>query len=360
MKSLTVLLSASGSQFAPGIIRCIKNNGERDIKVIGVDMSNDPSNRYFVDEFYRVPAANSDGYIDCILDICSKEKVDILLPQMSSELPIYLDNIMRFNDIGTIVSMTQTDNVNVANNKLKLFEFMKENNIITPNFYGVDSISDFNEALFKLGYPNKPVVVKIPDSSGARGVRIIDNNISKYEIFVHHKPNSVFITYEDMKSIFDDAEERFGIGFFPELLLMEYLSGDEYDIDLLADNGKVLYIAGRRNPEMSMSISQSSVLEKNERAEFIAEQLVNKLGLDGNIGMDFKFDSLGNAQLLEINPRIDATVSIFAAGGLNLPYLRIKQLLKEPLPDINILYGTRLKRRYLETFTDAEGNLINW
>ncbi len=105
---------------------------------------------------------------------------------------------------------------------------------------------------------------------------------------------------------------------------------------------------------------QSSVLEKNERAEFIAEQLVNKLGLDGNIGMDFKFDSLGNAQLLEINPRIDATVSIFAAGGLNLPYLRIKQLLKEPLPDINILYGTRLKRRYLETFTDAEGNLINW
>ena len=63
---------------------------------------------------------------------------------------------------------------------------------------------------------------------------------------------------------------------------------------------------------------------------------------------------------MEINPRIDATVSIFAAGGLNLPYLQIKHLLGEKLPNIDIKYGTRLKRRYSEMFTDKNGILIDF
>ena len=33
MKPVTVMMSASGSQFAPGIIKCFKNNGEREVTV---------------------------------------------------------------------------------------------------------------------------------------------------------------------------------------------------------------------------------------------------------------------------------------------------------------------------------------
>ncbi len=29
LRPVTVMLTASGSQFAPGIIKCLKNNGER-------------------------------------------------------------------------------------------------------------------------------------------------------------------------------------------------------------------------------------------------------------------------------------------------------------------------------------------
>lgn len=360
MNELTVLLTASGSQFAPGIIKCIKCNGERNIRVIGADMSADPSNKYMVDVFYRVPSTVSNDFIDSIISICKKEHVNVLLPQMSAELPIYLDHIQEFEAIGTIVSMTQNDNVNIANNKIKLFNFMKRKGISVPNYVVVSSFVEFQEGIRFLGYPDTPVVVKLPESSGARGIRVIDEKRSKYELFALEKPMSTFITLDDMESILKDAELTQEKGFFPELLLMQYLPGDEYDIDLLADHGRVLYIAGRRNKDMVMSISQTSVLEKNERAEQIATQLVNELELDGNIGFDYKFDADGTVHLLEINPRIDATVSIFAAGGLNLPYLRIKQLLGEDLPDIEIKYGTSMKRRYLETFVDAEGNLIDW
>ncbi len=360
MKPITVFLTACGSAFAPGIIKCLKKNGEREIRIIGGDMVNDPSSQYLVDRFYPIPSALYAHYAEEILGICSKEKVDILLPQMSAELPVYLKNLHQFEQIGTMVSMTRNLNINIANNKCRLFEFMKEHEIETPEFFTVHTFDEFQHGLFALGYPYKPVVVKLPESSGARGVRVIDESKSKYALFACEKPTSVYVSYEDMKAILLDAEKILGKGVFPELMLMEYLPGDEYDIDLLAEDGKVLYTAGRRNPEMLMSIAQTSVLERNERAEKIAAQLVETLKLDGNLGFDFKFDGEGKVQLLEINPRIDATISIFAAGGLNLPYLRIKQLLGEELPEVKVSYGTHLKRCYMEIFTDEQENLIAW
>lgn len=354
MRPVTVMMSASGSQFAPGIIKCFKDNGEREIRVVGGDMSTDPTNKYLVDKFYKVPAVKDPTYADTLLDICKKEKVDIFFPQMSAELPVLLENISRFDDAGIKVSITRNDSLYIANNKLKLFEFMKENNIPVSKFAVISSLDGFDKAIREVGYPEKPVCVKLTESSGARGVRVIDDSKSRYHIFAHEKPDSFYISYEDMKKTLEDADE------FPELMVMEYLSGDEYDVDLIADNGKVLYMAGRRNPVMVMSITQESVLEKNEEAYRIAEQVVEKLGLGGVIGIDYKFAEDGSCRLLEINPRIDATVSVFAAGGLNLPYLQVKHLLGEELPDVEVRYGTRLKRRYMETFTNQKGELLGW
>lgn len=354
MKSIIVLMSASGSQFAPGIIKCLKKNGEREVIVIGVDISDDPTNKYLVDKFYKVPAVKDPLYVETIINICKKEKVEIVIPQMSSELPVFLKNMDLFDEAGIIVSMTRTENVNIANNKLLLFEFMKRENIPVSKFDKITSLNEFDKAIEKIGYPNVPVCVKMTESSGARGVRIIDDSKSRFHIFAYEKPDSFYISYDDMKKTLEEAE------VFPELLVMEYLPGDEYDVDLLADKGNVLYMAGRRNPVMVMSITQESILEKNDEAYEIAQKLVERLGLDGNIGIDFKFANDGSCRVLEINPRIDATVSIFAAGGLNLPYLQIKHLLGEKLPSVDINYGTRLKRRYSEMFTDEKGQILNW
>ena len=41
MKDLTVLVTAAGNVFMPGTLACLKNNGERNIRIIGADMSYD-------------------------------------------------------------------------------------------------------------------------------------------------------------------------------------------------------------------------------------------------------------------------------------------------------------------------------
>ena len=172
--SITVLLSAAGSPSMPGIIDCFKNNKERSIRVIGMDMSDEPSAKYLVDVFYSVPAATSDHYVDDVLDICKKEKVDLYFPNISAEVNAIAKRIDDFEKIGTKVSISNQDSVGIVNNKLSAYKFLAENGVNVPRFIGVYSVEEFVSGCKYMGYPDKPVCLKIVDGSGSRGVRIID------------------------------------------------------------------------------------------------------------------------------------------------------------------------------------------
>ncbi len=353
MRDLTVLISASGSPSIPGIVDCFKKNGERNIRVVGVDMCEEPTAKYLVDSFYKVPPVSDPNYVDIILDICQKEKVDIYFPNISLEVSKTINNKEKFDELGIKIAISNLHSIEIANNKLSTYKFLKENEIDVPSFYPVESVDDFIRGCKEMGYPNKALCLKIVDGSGSRGVRIIDSTKSRYDIFVNEKPNTFYTSYEDMISILKEATE------FHTMMLVEYMPGPEYTVDLLADKGKVQYIVGRENVVSLMSIAQESVLKCDSEAYEICKKIVELLKMDGNIGFDFMRDTNGKARLMDINPRITATVSVIAAGGVNLPYLRVKQLLGEELPKVEPKYGTFLKRRYGEIYTDKDGNRID-
>ena len=344
MKDLTILSTACGAMFMPGFFNCLKENGERNIKIIGVDMADNPFMDNLLDGYYQVPTYTDDNYVDILLDICKKERIDIFFPQISMELPIILKRINDFRRLGVKVAMSDGQTLNVANNKFKLYEHMKKHGLRTPEYYHINNVDELVEGAKKLGFPEMNVVVKVTESSGSRGVRIIKNNLCRVENFLYKKPSSFDISMEDMCKTIEECKE------LPDTIVMEYLPGCEYTVDLLADHGKTLYIAGRRNYESSMSIAMASLIEKKDNAYKLCEEIVSTLGLDGNIGFDFMLDENNNPVLTDLNPRITATIIIYKDGGLNLPYLRVKQLMGEKLPEISIKYGIRMKRRYWDVF----------
>ena len=352
LKDITVLMSACGSPSIPGMIRCLKENGERNIRVVGVDMDDDPTTQYLVDAFYKVPAASAPEYCDIVLDICRKEKVDIYFPNISAEVSAVVARQGDFDQIGVKLSVSNLESIEISNNKLRAYEVLKTVGIPVPEFYPVHSVEDFIAGCEQMGYPNKPVCLKVVDGSGSRGVRIIDSRVSRYDIFAHQKPNSFYTSYEDMLSVLKTASK------LDEMMLVECMHGPEYTVDLLAADGEVVYIAGRENVDSLMSIAQKSIVKRDDVAYHTATQIVKALKMSGNVGFDFMRNDAGEAVLMDINPRITATVSVISAAGLNLIYMRVKQLLGEELPEVNIDYGTFLRRRYLETFTDSKGGLI--
>lgn len=344
MKDLTVLVSACGAQFMPGLADCLKNNGERNIRIIGVDMGIDRTVLQLVDALYQVPRATDSNYVDRLIEICQKEKVDVVLPFMSVELLPLIDRKAEFEAIGTKVSVSDRYSVELTTNKYKFYAFLKEKGLPVPKFALVRTADELISACEVCGYPNNAVCVKATELSGSRGIRIVQPGVSRFDILFGEKPNSFFTSMDELLATLKEREAM------PEMMAMEYLPGMEGSVDLIAENGKILYMAYRESTVNLHSIPQVGELKDNPEAYEIAEKVIKALGFSGSADLDFKNDAEGHPVLMEINPRIAATMRIFKEGGVNLPYLRIKHLLGEKLPEVQIKYGVKMKRRYLEMF----------
>ena len=68
-------------------------------------MNDDSSILQMCDAYYSVPRGDDPNYIDTLLEICRKEKVDVLLPIMSVELNALAANREKFEKEGTHVSV---------------------------------------------------------------------------------------------------------------------------------------------------------------------------------------------------------------------------------------------------------------
>lgn len=346
MKEITVLVTAAGSLFAPEFVRCLKENGERTIRVVGVDCNADKSISNYCDTFYSVPKASSSSYIDCLLTICEHENVNVLIPCMSTELLPLLNNQKRFSEIGTLISVSNYHSVELCLNKSSLYNAMKEAGIQTPKYVRFNTVEGFKKAINAIGYPDNAVCVKALTLSGSRGMRIIDPSRSRFEILFDEKPNSVYTTYDDLLSIFQEDPDG-----LPDMMAMEYLPGEEFSVDVLAIDGHIVYMCARLSKTIVASIPMESMLFNEPKAYEICEKVISMLDYDGNADFDFRYNEEGEPVLMEVNPRIAATMAIFHEGGVNLPYMRIKELIGETLPILSPTYGLTMKRRYKEYYS---------
>ncbi|MBQ9357922.1 MAG: ATP-grasp domain-containing protein [Abditibacteriota bacterium] len=350
MKDITVLYTGCGAKYTPAFFDCLRQNGERNIRIVGTDISPDRTGASLVDVFYRVPAWKDPDYTDILLEICRKEGVDVLIPSMSGELPALADRRGDFERAGTAVSVSSRKSIELTANKLKLYEFLKQKGFPTPAFAPIRSAGELEEACGKCGYPENPVCVKAVDLSGSRGVRVIMPRVSRFDILFGEKPGSFVIAFDELLDILRERPSM------PEMLAMEYLPGMEGSVDLLAEEGRVLYAAYRESTVNLHSIPQEAVVKDNPEALRTAERVMGLLEFSGNADLDFKEDAAGRPVLMEVNPRVAATMKIFMVAGLNLPYLRIKQLLGEELPEAKARPGVKMVRRYLELFDCPPGD----
>ena len=344
LKDITVLITAAGNVYMPGTTRCLRENGERNIRLVGADMNDDPTMLEMFDVYYPVPRGDSPEYVDVLLDICARERVDVILPIMSVELEALAANRKKFEQIGTQVSVSDLVPLRIANNKLSLFDYMVEKGFPCAGYRAVKSADTLYQAALDLGYPDVPVCVKTTSGSGSRGFRILDAKLSKYDILFHQKPTSCYTTLDELMEILRSAES------IPEMMVMEYLPGTEYTVDLLADHGKVLYNCCREGLLMENSIMLDGIIVDAKQVLDRCAEVVEALGLDGNIGFDVRERADGTAMIMECNPRITAGIAAFHAAGVNLPYLCIKKLLGEALPAVEPRFGTKMKRRYTEMY----------
>jgi carbamoyl-phosphate synthase large subunit len=86
LRPVTVLVSASGAPGTAALLRALRENGERTVRLVGTDMSERSVGRHLCDAFHVVPAGADPGFPDAMLDVVAREDVDVVLPQSSFDL----------------------------------------------------------------------------------------------------------------------------------------------------------------------------------------------------------------------------------------------------------------------------------
>ena len=83
----TILVTACGAPGTAALLRGLRENGEREVRLVGVDMAELSVGKHLCDAFHLVPAGTDPGYADAVLEIVERERIDVVLPQSSFDLP---------------------------------------------------------------------------------------------------------------------------------------------------------------------------------------------------------------------------------------------------------------------------------
>lgn len=127
------------------VIQYFKKELEEKGRVIATDMSELAPAVYEADKFYKVPRMTDEGYIDVILEICRKEKVDGILSLIDPELSLLAKNKEKFEAIGTTIIGSDYDVCELSLDKIKMYEFCVNHGFKAAKSW--NSVSDFKSAL---------------------------------------------------------------------------------------------------------------------------------------------------------------------------------------------------------------------
>ncbi len=81
-----MLVTATGSPGGPRLVRSLRENGERELSVIGTDITDGSAGRFLCDAFHVVPRGDDPSFAATLADLAEREGVDCVLPTSSSEV----------------------------------------------------------------------------------------------------------------------------------------------------------------------------------------------------------------------------------------------------------------------------------
>ncbi len=199
--------------------------------------------------------------------------------------------------------------------------------IPTPRCRLVNSEQELKHAAEELGYPKNSVVVKPPISYGSRGFRVLNEGITwNTDRFLKEKPNAIEISLKEIISILSNDSSM----DFPELIVSEYLPGNEYSIDAFVGE-KASVAIPRLRKEIVNGISFRTSLENRKDLMDYTLRAANEIGLHYAFGFQFKLDSDRIPKILECNPRVQGTMAASVFSGVNVIWMAVREAIGEPV-----------------------------
>jgi carbamoyl-phosphate synthase large subunit len=338
VKALTVMVTASGAPGTAALLRALRENGEREVRLVGTDMSERSVGRHLCDTFHIVPGGADASFPDAMLQIAEQEGVDAILPQSSFDLEGLSEHVDRFP---MPVLVSRPDAIRRSNDKAETYELLHRLGVRAPQFRRVNGAREVVAAAEELGYPDRPVCFKPVFSSGSRGFRILDPTVDRAHQLLNERPGSVAMRLDEAAELLPDEGG-------PDLLVMELATGGEVTIDGIANGREIVLGHPKTREAMRAGLAMYFVTLDDPELMRVANTIVEDLGIEHFFNIQLVGD-----YVIEINPRIS---TIVYQEDLNIPYLGVKRALGEISEDELRSYAARIRpgRTALRYFDQLE------
>jgi carbamoyl-phosphate synthase large subunit len=341
VRPLTVLVSASGAPGTAALLRALRMNGERRVRIVGTDMSPQAIGRHFCDAFYVVPPGGDSAFADAMFDLATREEVEVVLPQSSFDLLGLAEARERFEASGIAVLVSAPGTIRRANDKAAAYALLHELGVPAPAWRRVTGARGLAGAAEELGYPDRPVCFKPVFSSGSRGFRVLDPTVDRAKQLLDERPGSLAMRLTDVLQILPEDGG-------PELLVMELAEGKERTIDGIARGGRVVLAHPKTREAMRAGLAMYFETLVDDGLVELGRKIVSGLAIDHFFNIQ-----LVGEHVVEINPRIS---TIVYQDDFNLPYLGVKHALGEISDEQLAALARRARptRRALRYFDQVE------
>jgi carbamoyl-phosphate synthase large subunit len=235
------------------------------------------------DVAFPVPRCTAEDFMPQMLDICRKQKVDLIIPTIDTELMPYVEHKDMFIKIGTDIHIGDAQFVAVARNKEETARLLQSHNVPVPDSWDATGYMEKRENI------SFPLLIKPKDGSCSKGISLVSST-------------------EEMQALIEVQKD---------LLIQEVCKGQEYTINCFYDrNGKCVSCV----PHLRKFVRDGEVcLAQTERVPAftaIAHQFSKIFkGIWGCICFQgFKKDD-GSVKIFEINARFGGGYPICDYAG---------------------------------------------
>ena len=229
------------------------------------------------------------------------------------------------------VALAKESALEAAINKDQTLEIAERLGLGVPKGVIVRSVAEVSEAVRDIGLP---AVVKPIESwlwGEQQGVRLI---------------SALVTTPDEARAAVENLTQHGGTTLF-----QQFLTGKREAISLLYANGEVYARFAQWAKRTQPPLGGTSVLRQSiavpEDIGDESERLVREIDLEGYSEVEFRRDHSGKPYLMEINPRLSASVEVAVRSGVDFPYLLYQWAMGERIDRVES-YKTGGWMRYLE------------
>lgn len=295
-RQIRVMVTGAGGPAAVSVMKSLR--ADESVELIAADMDPWAAGLYLVPEDSRtlIPAGHDPGFSTAVLGCCAAMGINLVIPTVDAELRPLAKARAEFARNGVSLMLAPDHALAMTLDKLVLVRGC-EGHVRVPRTECLDSTLDF-------GSWDYPVVVKPRTGSGSRGVCIVESH-----------------------------RELAAMGKSAEFIVQEYLPGDEYSIDILADPaGHIVAAVPRIRTRVDSGVSVAGRTVHDPELEHFGTKVAAITGVTFIANVQCRLDQAGQPALLEVNPRVPGGLPLTMASGVDMARMALDSLRGHELP----------------------------